>query len=97
MKMVVSNSTNLAHCRSSFLSAMGKAVLISKEQTSSHDNVAEMISDLKVHIHVYTIRLVVDLYQYCRPFTTLCVASVVDPLPYIISVIITVSYTAGCM
>lgn len=46
--MVVSNSTNLANCRSSFLSAMGQAVLISKEQTSSHDNVAEMISDLKV-------------------------------------------------
>lgn len=49
MKMVVSNSTNLANCRSSFLSAMGQAVLISKEQTSSHDNVAEMISDLKVN------------------------------------------------
>ena len=46
--MVVSNSTNLANCRSSFLSAMGQAVLISKEQTSSHDNVAEMIGDLKV-------------------------------------------------
>ena len=49
LKMVVSNSTNLASCRSSFLSAMGQGVLISKEQTSSHDNVAEMISDLKVH------------------------------------------------
>ena len=52
LKMVVSNSTNLASCRSSFLSAMGQGVLISKEQTSSHDNVAEMISDLKVHIPV---------------------------------------------
>jgi hypothetical protein len=47
--MVVSNSINLASCRNSFLSAMGQGVLISKEQTSSHDNVAEMISDLKVH------------------------------------------------
>ena len=49
LKMVVSNSTNLANCRNSFLSAMGQGVVISKEQTSSHDNVAEMISDLKVH------------------------------------------------
>ena len=48
--MVVSNSTNLANCRSSFLSSMGQAVLISKEQTSSHDNVAEMISVLKVNV-----------------------------------------------
>ena len=46
--MVVSNSTNLASCRSSFLSAMGQAVSITREQTSSHDNVAEMIGALKV-------------------------------------------------
>ena len=51
MKMVVSNSINLANCRSSFLSAMSQAVSITREQTSSHDNVAEMIGDLKVLLH----------------------------------------------
>ena len=55
LKMVVSNSINLASCRNSFLSAMGQGVLISKEQTSSHDNVAEMISDLKVKCIICTI------------------------------------------
>jgi trehalose utilization protein len=46
--MVVANSSQLNECRNSFLSAVGKAVLLTSERTSSHENVAERINDLKV-------------------------------------------------
>jgi len=48
--MVVSNSNNLSKCRNSFLNAVGTVVRLTKEQTSSHENVAERIVDLKVHV-----------------------------------------------
>ena len=46
--MVVANSSQLNESRSSFLNAVGKAVLLTSERTSSHENVAERINDLKV-------------------------------------------------
>ena len=48
VKMIVSSSAHLAACRTSFLNALGKAVLLTNEQTSSHENVATRIHDLKV-------------------------------------------------
>ena len=46
--MVVSSSAHLSTCRNSFLAAVGNAVKLNNEQTSSHENVAERIGDLKV-------------------------------------------------
>ena len=46
--MVVSNSAHLKDCRNSFVSCMGTAVSLTNERTSSHENVAERIGDLKV-------------------------------------------------
>ena len=46
--MIVSNSANLSDCRNSFLNAVGSAVGLTNEQTSSHENVTERIADLKV-------------------------------------------------
>ena len=48
LKMIVSNSAILSQCRSSFLKAVGSAVGLTNEQTSSHENVTERIADLKV-------------------------------------------------
>lgn len=48
LKMVVGNSAHLKDCRNSFLSCVGKAVSLHNERTSSHENVAERIADLKV-------------------------------------------------
>ncbi|CAI8049832.1 Mitogen-activated protein kinase kinase kinase 4 [Geodia barretti] len=47
VKMIVASSAHLAACRTSFLNALGKAVLLTNEQTSSHENVATRIHDLK--------------------------------------------------
>ena len=46
--MIVASSSHLASSRTSFLNAMGKAVTLTNEQTSSHENVALRIHDLKV-------------------------------------------------
>ena len=46
--MVVSSSAHLSTCRHSFLAAVGNAVKLKNEQTSSHENVAERIGELKV-------------------------------------------------
>lgn len=48
LKMVVRNSSHLNECRNSFLSAVGKAISLTNERTSSHENVADRINDLKV-------------------------------------------------
>ena len=47
--MIVSSSAHLGMCRKSFLSAVGNAVKLTNEQTSSYENVADRIGDLKVH------------------------------------------------
>ena len=61
--MIVSSSVNLGTCRNDFVSAVGKAVTLTNDQTSSHQNVAERIKDLKVSYlghysgvlaHIYT-------------------------------------------
>ena len=46
--MIVNSSAHLGMCRKSFLSAVGKAVKLANEQTSSYKNVADRIGDLKV-------------------------------------------------
>ena len=48
VKMIVASSAHLATSRTSFLNAMGKAVSLTTDQTSSHENVATRIHDLKV-------------------------------------------------
>ncbi len=48
LKMIVCNSANLSDCRNSFLNAVGTAVRLTNEQTSSHENVTERLVDLKV-------------------------------------------------
>ena len=56
VKMIVASSAHLAACRTSFLNALGKAVLLTNEQTSSHENVATRIHDLKVQtLRVYRV------------------------------------------
>ncbi len=50
LKMIVCNSANLSDCRNSFLNAVGTAVRLTNEQTSSHENVAERLVDLKVRM-----------------------------------------------
>ncbi len=60
LKMIVCNSANLSDCRNSFLNAVGTAVRLTNEQTSSHENVAERLVDLKVgrvHLSVCGLRL----------------------------------------
>ena len=46
--MVVQSSSHLKECRNSFLRAVGKAVSLTNERTSSHETVADRINDLKV-------------------------------------------------
>ena len=48
LKMIVKNSQDLSSCRSLLLDALGSSVSTTNKQTSSHENVAEQISDLKV-------------------------------------------------
>lgn len=55
--MIVSNSASLTSSRNSFLSAVGNAVKLTNEQTSSHENVAERITDLKVRIYIIMERI----------------------------------------
>ena len=62
MKMVVENSAHLTECRSSFMRAVNRAVILTKERTSSHENVADRISDLKVTRNIF----IVDLYVWSR-------------------------------
>ena len=46
--MVVKNSLDLPKCRNALLEALGSSLSTTNKQTSSHENVAEQISDLKV-------------------------------------------------
>ncbi len=46
--MIVTNSAGLSDSRNSFLNAVGSAVRLTNDQTSSHENVTERLDDLKV-------------------------------------------------
>ncbi len=52
--MIVCSSAGLSDSRNSFLNAVGSAVQLTSEQTSSHENVAERLVDLKVGVCYYT-------------------------------------------
>ncbi len=47
--MIVRDSQQLEQCRNSFFSSVGNIVEIANDKTSSHQSVAERISDLKVY------------------------------------------------
>ena len=49
IKMIVRDSQQLEQCRNSFFSSVGNIVEIANDKTSSHQSVAERISDLKVY------------------------------------------------